>query len=88
MENGQPTNGPQDPGLSLARILDDDNIEYLEQHLPLDTPAEGEDEELTAKQLEDGYCVECEGKLVPPADSIRLVLFTILQRRPASTDIL
>ena len=64
MENGQPTNGPQEPGLSLSRILDDNSIEQLENHQSVDAPAGGWDEEATEKSLEDGYCVECEGTLV------------------------
>jgi len=66
MENGQLTDGPQAPGLSLSRILDDENIEHLEHHKSVDAPAEGWEEEATGKQLEDGYCVECEGMLVSP----------------------
>ena len=66
MENGQPTNSPQAPGLSLSRILDDESIEHLEHHRSLDASAEGWDEEVTGKQLEDGYCVECEGIVVSP----------------------
>jgi len=69
MENGQPTNGPQEPGLSLSRILDDESIEHLEHHKSVDAPAEGWDEEATGKQLEDGYCVECEGMLISPGGS-------------------
>jgi hypothetical protein len=64
MENGHTTNGPEEPGLSLSRILDDDNIEHLEHHLSVDAPVEGWDEAASVKQLEDGYCVECEGVLV------------------------
>lgn len=65
MENDQPTNDPQAPGISLSRILDDESIEHLEHHKSLDAPAEGWDEEATGKPLEDGYCVECEGMLSP-----------------------
>ena len=64
MENGQATNGPQAPGLSLSRILDDESIEHLEHHKSLDAPAEGWDEEATEKRLDDGYCIECEGTVV------------------------
>ncbi|KAF9651742.1 hypothetical protein BDM02DRAFT_3154130 [Thelephora ganbajun] len=60
MENGQPTNGPQAPGLSLSRILDDESIEHLEHNKSIDAPAEGWDEESAERRLEDGYCVECE----------------------------
>ena len=66
MENGQPANGSQSPGLSLSRILDDESIEHLEQHKHLDAPAEGWDEEATGTRLEDGYCVECEGMPASP----------------------
>jgi len=69
MENGQPTDGPQAPGLSLSRILDDESIEHLEHHKPLDAPVEGSDEEAPGKRLEDGYCVECEGAFVSPGGS-------------------
>lgn len=62
MENGQ----PQDPGLSLSNILDDDSIEQLGHHQPVDGIAEGWDEETTEKVLEDGYCVECEGMHISP----------------------
>jgi len=75
MENGQPTNGPQAPGISLSRILDDESIEHLEHHKSLDAPAEGWDEEGTGKPLEEGYCVECEGTL-SPADPMHLLLLT------------
>ena len=61
MENGQPTKDLQSPELSLSRILDDETVEHLESNKSLDAPAEGWDEEATGKQLEDGYCVECEG---------------------------
>ena len=64
MENGQATNGPQAPGLSLSRILDDESIEHLEHHKSLGAPAEGWDEEATEKRLENGYCIECEGTVV------------------------
>lgn len=63
MENGQPTNGSQSPELSLSRILDDETIEHLEHNKSLDALAEGWDEEVTERELEDGYCVECEGML-------------------------
>lgn len=69
MEDGQPTNGPQEAGLSLSRILDDDNIEHLEHHKSADAPADGWDEETTERVLVDGYCVECEGMLVSPSGS-------------------
>lgn len=74
MENDQPTDDPQMPGVSLSRILDDETIEHLEHHKPLDAPAEGWDEEATGKQLEDGYCVECEGRSASPngADALTL----------------
>jgi hypothetical protein len=62
MENGQ----PQEPGLSLSNILEDDSIEQLERHQPADGPAEGWDEETTENALEDGYCVECEGMCISP----------------------
>jgi hypothetical protein len=68
MENGQPKNYSQSSELSLSRILDDETIEHLE-HTPLDAPAEGWDEEVTGKQLEDGYCVECEGMPGSPGGS-------------------
>ena len=61
MENGQPTNEPQTPGLSLTRILDDESVEHLEYHKSADALAKGWDEEAAEKRLEDGYCVECEG---------------------------
>lgn len=64
MENDQPTDGPQEPGLSLSRILDDHSIEHLENRRPVDAPAGGWDEEIAVKALEDGYCVECEGMLI------------------------
>lgn len=64
MENGQPTDLPQDPRLSLSKILDDDSIEHLEHHKSADAPAEGWDEEATGKALQDGYCVECEGPFI------------------------
>lgn len=67
MENGQPTNDPPASGISLSRILDDESIEHLEHHKPLDAHAEGWVEEATGKPLEDGFCVECEGML-PPTD--------------------
>lgn len=57
-------NGPREPGLSLSKILDDESIEHLEHHQPVDAPADGWDEETTGKVLEDGYCVECEGMLI------------------------
>jgi len=63
MENGQQKNGSQPSGHSLSRILDDESIEHIERNESLDVPAEGWDEESTEKQLEDGYCVECEGML-------------------------
>jgi len=63
MENDQPANGSQEPGLSLSRILDDDSIEQLENHPSTGAPVEGWDEEATGKSLEDGYCIECEGML-------------------------
>jgi hypothetical protein len=69
MENDQPTNDPQAPGLSLSRILDDESIEHLEHHKSVDAPAEGWDEEAAGTRLEDGYCVECEGMLVLPGGS-------------------
>ena len=61
MENTQLTNSQQPPGLSLSRILDDDSIEHLEDHGSVDASPDGWDEEASEKQLEDGYCVECEG---------------------------
>jgi len=66
MENGQPTNGSQSSELSLSRILDDETIEYLEHNKSLDAPTEGWDEEAIERELEDGYCVECEGMLHLP----------------------
>lgn len=69
MENGQPTNGSQSSEISLSRILDDETIEHLEHNKSLDAPAEGWDEEATGKQLEDGYCIECEGMLASPGRS-------------------
>ena len=69
MENGQPINGSEESGLSLSRILDDHSIEHLGNHHSADTPPEGWDEEVTGKQLEDGYCVECEGTLVSSGES-------------------
>jgi hypothetical protein len=69
MENGQPTDVPQGSGISLSSILDDDSIEHLDHRQPVDTPAEGWDEEATGRALEDGYCVECEGTLVSSTGS-------------------
>ena len=69
MENGQPTNGSQSSEISLSRILDDETIEHLEHNKSLDAPAVGWDEEAAEKQLEDGYCVECEGMLASPGRS-------------------
>ena len=66
MENDEPTKGSQSSELSLSRILDDETIEHLEPNKSLDAPAEGWDEEATGKQLEDGYCVECEGTSALP----------------------
>lgn len=69
MENGQPTKDSQPPELSLSRILDDETVEHLESNKSLDALAEGWDEEATEKQLEDGYCVECEGTPAPSGGS-------------------
>jgi hypothetical protein len=66
MENTQLTNDQQPPGLSLSRILDDESIEHLEDHGSVDASPSGWDEEASEKQLEDGYCVECEGILISP----------------------
>lgn len=68
MENCQPENGPREAGLSLSRILDDDSIEQLEDNRPVCAPAEGWDEETAGKTLEDGCCVECEGRFISPSE--------------------
>jgi hypothetical protein len=47
-------------GLSLANILDDENLDVEDSGIQ-DQGGEGWDEESTEKETQEGFCVECEG---------------------------